>query len=108
MKRFWKQKSWSLFLAAIGGFLVLSRAEADPTRYPQFAQQQLPQALAPEFIHLEQFVDEIVQGKKPLIIDVRTREQYDEAHIKGAISIPLNEIPLHLSAIPKNQLVVFY
>ena len=107
MKRFWEKKSWSLFLAAIS-FLFLGRAQADPTRYPQFAQQEHPQTLTSEFIHLDKFVDEIVQGKKPLIIDVRTREEYDESHIKGAISIPLNEILRHLSSIPKNHLVVFY
>lgn len=108
MKRYRGKKSWSLLLAAMCSFWVWSHAHADPTRYPQFAQQQLPQGVTPEFIHLNPFVDEIVQGKKPLIIDVRTREEYDEAHIKGAISIPLNEIPLELSAVPKNRLVVLY
>lgn len=102
------KKSRRMLLAAMFTLWLSSPAQADPTRYPQFAQQEVPQGLVPEFIHLDQFVDEIVQGKKPLIIDVRSRDEYDEAHIKGSISIPLNEIPLHLGAIPKDRPVVFY
>lgn len=101
-----------IFLAslAILGSLVsfLRESFADPSKYPQFAQQQLPEATAPEFIYLERLVDEIVQGKKPMIIDVRTREEYDEAHIKGSVSIPLDEIPVHFAEIPKDRLLVLY
>ncbi len=97
------------YLAILLGLLLLPReASADPTKYPQFAQQELPKGVQPDFVSLDQLVDDIVKGKKPIIIDVRTREEYDEAHIKAAMSIPLDEIPLHLKEIPKDKPVVFY
>ena len=83
-------------------------AAADPAEYPQYAQQTLPKDVVPEFIYLDLLVDEIVSEKRPLIVDVRSREEYEQSHIKGSISIPLGEIPLHLAEIPKDRLVVLY
>lgn len=89
--------------------LVLPAAVlADPGRYPQFAQQQLPPNLVPEFIHLDEFVDEILQRKRLLIVDVRSRQEYEEAHIEGSISLPLDEVSRNLSMISKDRLVVLY
>jgi hypothetical protein len=81
---------------------------ADASRYPQFAQHQLPKGLVPEFVYLNQVTDEVTAGRKPLIVDVRTAEEYREAHILGSVSIPLADIPKRLAEIPKNRLVVFY
>ncbi|SRR5713226_7441315 len=81
---------------------------ADPSRYPKYAQQQLPKGIEPEFIYLNQLNDEIASGKKPLIIDVRSKEEYSEAHIKGSASIPLDDVPKRLAEIPKNRLVILY
>lgn len=53
-------------------------------------------------------MEEIVNGKKPLIIDVLGGEEYEEAHIKAAVSIPLGEIPLRLAEIPKDNRFAFY
>lgn len=100
---------WSrLIVATLGMVLWFGKAGADPAKYPQFAQQQLPKGVAPNFISLDQLVDEIVKGKKPLIVDVRSREEYNESHIKAAISIPLGEIPLHLKEIPKDKPIALY
>lgn len=109
MRRLCGKKHCVLWLAIFLGFLFYSgQSAADPTRYPQFAQQQLPKGVVPEFIKLEELVDEIINKKKPFIVDVRSREEYQEAHIKASVSIPLGEIPLHLAEIPKDKLVVLY
>lgn len=109
MKCFYdKRNLFALFVTILGFLLCPGGSAADPTKYPQFAQQQLPKGVAPNFISLDQLVDEIVKGKKPLIIDVRSREEYDETHIKASVSIPLGEIPLHLKEIPKDRPVVLY
>jgi Rhodanese-like domain len=42
------------------------------------------------------------------VIDVRTRPEYDEVHIKGARSIPLREVADRKGEIAKNHPVVFY
>lgn len=100
---------FSLAIGVLGlALLISAEASADPSRYPQFAQQQLPAGVKPEFINLDDLVDQIIQKHKPVIIDVRSEEEYDESHIKGSISIPLNEVPERLSEIPKDKLVVFY
>ena len=45
-----------------------------------------------------------------VIIDSRSRSQYEETHIKGAISIPLEEMEQNaeLPKAPKNSRLVFY
>ena len=109
MKREWMRKTIFALASFLLGFLFQPGAlVADPSRYPEYAQQQLPKGITPEFIYLSQFVDEISRGKKPLIVDVRSSEEYGEAHIKGSVSIPLDEVPKHLAEIPKNRLVVLY
>lgn len=95
-------------LGAAGMLLNIGAASADPSRYPEFAQQELPKDIQPDFIFLDQLVEEIVSGNKPLIVDVRSREEYAEAHIKAAVSIPLGEISLRLAEIPKGRPVVLY
>jgi len=108
MKRFYFRKKSLGLLTAVGFLFWFAEADADPGRYPQFAQQQPSTGAAPEFIYLDQLVDEILQQKRPVIIDVRSLEEYQEAHIKGSISIPLSEISSRLAAFPKDRPVVLY
>ncbi|MBU0482191.1 MAG: rhodanese-like domain-containing protein [Proteobacteria bacterium] len=47
----------------------------------------------------------------PVIIDVRTRGEYDRGHIPGAVHIPVLSLPFHLDRVPvssRNQEVVVY
>lgn len=43
-----------------------------------------------------------------LIVDVRDRESYEKEHIKGAVSVPLDELPKRLASIPKEKTIVCY
>jgi len=79
MRRFCEIKSFVLLAILFGPLSYPGESKADPAKYPQFAQQQLPKGVAPSFIYLDQLVDEIVKGKKPLIVDVRSREEYNES-----------------------------
>lgn len=110
MKRPTTRKKAFCFTGAVLITLLIAHepSTADPTRYPQFAQQALPPAVELSFIRLGELVEEITAGKKPLIIDVRSDEEYREAHIMGSLSIPLGEIAFQLGIIPKDRLVVFY
>ena len=45
---------------------------------------------------------------RPYIIDVRPKDSYDQAHIKGAVSIPEDQITGHLGDLPKGKLIVTY
>lgn len=108
MKPFHGPRDLFVIFAIFLGFCCSGESAAEPAKYPQYAQQKLPKNVAPAFMYLDQLVEEIAKGKNPLIVDVRSREEYEEAHIKAAISIPLGEIPLHLAEIPRDKPVVLY
>jgi 3-mercaptopyruvate sulfurtransferase SseA len=42
-----------------------------------------------------------------VIVDVRTKEQYEGGHIKGAVSLPRGEIATRGKELPKDKLLVF-
>lgn len=42
------------------------------------------------------------------LLDVRTPEEYRQAHLTGAVLIPINEMERRLGEIPKNRPVVVY
>ena len=99
------------FLSAVfwaGVFLFSTPVQADPSKYPQFAQQKLPNDITPAFISVDQLVDDITAGKRPMIIDVRSTEEYREVHIRGAVSSPLAEFSAHVENIPRDRPVVLY
>ncbi len=96
------------FTLSLGLLLGPGESPADPGKYPQYAQQQIPGGVEPDFINLVQLVEQITGGKKPLIVDVRSAGEYGEAHIKAAISIPLGEIPMRLAEIPRDRPVALY
>jgi rhodanese-related sulfurtransferase/DNA-binding transcriptional ArsR family regulator len=43
-----------------------------------------------------------------IVIDVRPAEEYAAAHIPGAVSIPLDELPARLDALPQGSEIVAY
>jgi len=45
---------------------------------------------------------------KALLVDVRSREEYNKAHITGAVSIPFAELKKHTAKFPKNHELVVY
>jgi len=54
-------------------------------------------------------VNALLQQKKPItFIDVRPKEQFDELHIRGAVSIPLRDMRSRLASVPKDDLLVLY
>jgi Rhodanese-like domain len=97
-------------LAALAIILLVPQPSyADPSKYPQFAQQTLPANIVPSFISIDELSAQLkAGGEQPLILDVRTAEEYREAHIAGALSAPLAEFAAHLEKVPKEGLVVLY
>ena len=97
-------------LAAILTALTFTHREvyADPSKYPEFAQQSLADNVPLELINIEDLVAELKSGFKPLIIDVRTQEEYREVHILGASSAPLAEFKDYVKSIPRDRPVILY
>lgn len=50
---------------------------------------------------------DIMATSEYVILDVRTKEEYDESHIKGSINIPYDEINENIN-IDKNKVVFVY
>jgi hypothetical protein len=96
---------WTLAWCVLIGF---SAAHADPSKYPAFAQQTLPEDIKPEFISIDELVKLLQAGGKPVIIDVRSAEEFRELHILSAVSAPLPEFKDHLKGIPRDRPVVLY
>jgi hypothetical protein len=101
------KRRFFFILANLAVLLVTQQpAIADPSKYPQFAQQSPPANFA--LISVDELVKEITAGKKPVIIDVRSEEEYREVHILGALSAPLPEFNAYAQSIPKDRLVILY
>jgi hypothetical protein len=45
---------------------------------------------------------------RPIIIDVRAKQAYDEGHIAGAISFPEADVDARVAELPKDKLIVAY
>lgn len=50
----------------------------------------------------------LVKTGKAVFVDVRPRAQYDEGHIKGAVSFPLSELPAHMKELPTKKMIITY
>jgi rhodanese-related sulfurtransferase len=46
--------------------------------------------------------------KRVVLVDVRSKEQFDELHILGARNLPLRELPRRLDEVPRQDVVVLY
>jgi hypothetical protein len=47
-------------------------------------------------------------SKRPVIIDVRPKETFDEGHIEGAISFPDADVDSRVAELPKDRTVIAY
>jgi rhodanese-related sulfurtransferase len=64
----------------------------------------------PTFINVDQAI-KIFQRGDGLFIDARHEDEFNEGHIKGAISLPLSRLEAHpdlVRGLPKDTLIVTY
>lgn len=61
-------------------------------------------------ISVEQVREDLQAGKDFVLLDVRTKEEFREGHIKGAINIPVQILAYHIEdEVPeKDQTIVLY
>ena len=43
-----------------------------------------------------------------LVVDTRPVESYKQSHIKGSISIPVDQVPTRISELPRDKMIVTY
>ena len=81
---------------------------ANLNNYPQFAQQQVDPAIPIFFTGVERVKAQLDAGSPPMIVDVRSAEEYNAGHIPKAKSIPLEVLPRRIAEIPRDIPVVLY
>ncbi|HEY7601438.1 MAG TPA: rhodanese-like domain-containing protein [Methylomirabilota bacterium] len=87
----------SVALALLAGALLPGASRVTSAQQAQF-----------DLIKVAQ-LDFLVKKKTNVqIIDVRSRQEFLNRHIKGAVSIPLDTIEVRAGEIPRQGLVVLY
>lgn len=60
-----------------------------------------------ETIELHDLLNQM-ENANQIIIDVRSKEEYEYGHLDGAISIPIDELDLFIKNLPKDKVVIAY
>lgn len=73
-----------------------------------FCRRRYYRTLAEGEITIQEFKNKLKQGA--LLLDVRSKQEYSEGHIKGAINIPEHEIEKEVEKIfpNKTQMILIY
>jgi len=104
-----KFNSLAVLLGFVFGAMAVPRIScAEVSSYPEFAQHKLPENVTPAFISIDELVAEVKAGSKPLIVDVRSAEEFQQGHILGSISAPLQNFASYAPSMPKDRLLVLY
>jgi len=59
-------------------------------------------------ISVEEVYEIINNDQDYLIVDVRTIDEFNEGHIKGAVLIPVSELGSRLNELPKDKPIITY
>lgn len=107
----------SVFAAVVVAVFATGLASAQ-MKLPQTATSEGPVKLTPlqtsdaslesaRRIPRDEAIKMVKEGKA-VYVDVRSKEQYDIGHIKGALSIPLSELMTHLQQVPPGKFIITY
>ncbi|MBC8265099.1 MAG: rhodanese-like domain-containing protein [Anaerolineales bacterium] len=59
-------------------------------------------------VRLEQLKEKLDAGADIVIVDVRSKEEFAESHIPGAVSIPWEEIEARYPELPRDKEIITY
>ena len=87
---------------------IISQAEKT-VQNPQ-TQTQTTQTPAPDNARriTAEELHKLWEKKDVLIIDTRAEAAYKDEHIKGAISVPSNDVGNRIDELPRNKMIVAY
>jgi 3-mercaptopyruvate sulfurtransferase SseA len=88
---------WLIALAVTA--LAFSWAGAAPAGDPEVPEK---------YMSVDEVKKLLDEKRRVVFVDVRSREQFDERHIRGARNVPLTDLPKRLAEIPRGDLVVLY
>lgn len=61
------------------------------------------QAKAPPTVSVQQLKTELDAGRVPLLVDVRTPQEYASGHVSGAVSLPLSGLTADDPVVAKHK-----
>ncbi|HDR7455511.1 ArsR/SmtB family transcription factor [Bacillus cereus] len=95
--------------AVIADFLTSlhSLSEKQFVQVQQIKQEFLNANLGMDGVSLTELKKRMEKGEV-ILLDVRPKEEYEEAHIPGAVSMPIDELREKLASLPANCDVVAY
>jgi|SRR5689334_5989373 len=100
--------TYRLASPAVAAFLVqLRRLGESQLSELQLAKTSLAASSEVESIDRATLLRRLRSGEA-ILVDVRPREEYDAAHLPGAVSIPLSELRRRLRELPRSREVVAY
>ena len=94
-----ERKVWLLLL--LSTFIIIQISQAVEAPKKSFFE-------APPRITLEELKEKLDQKADVIVVDVRGNLSFEQERIKGAISIPLEEIEEGKREFPKDKEIVFY
>ncbi|MBI2145041.1 rhodanese-like domain-containing protein [Candidatus Woesearchaeota archaeon] len=93
-------------LAVLGGFvgsLLQQELDGSDIAYDKYVSVPMTEISSYTLLHrMEANADDFV------VLDVRDRPAYDLGHVKGAISMPISEIPSRYKELPRDKDIVIY
>ena len=78
--------------------------QASPAQLARYFEAKLAAELGPH--NVKRLLD--AKSEEIVLLDVRSRDGYREAHLPGAVNIPFEELPRRLSELPKDKDIVAY
>lgn len=74
--------------------LACNGASGEPTvTPPKPAAETATATVSARSVDMTQFKNDMNSGTVPVVIDVRTAQEYQDGHVPGAINIPLDQVP---------------
>ena len=112
MVKFQKEGNYVIYELAddvIGDFInsLHTLSEKQFVQVQQIKQEFLNANIGMEEVSLAELNERMEKGEV-LLLDVRPEEEYENAHIPGAVSMPMEELKERLNSLPTNRDVVAY
>jgi 3-mercaptopyruvate sulfurtransferase SseA len=104
----------SLILTIVfGGLLLTACNSAEQRNRANSASSSAPSSAAPVFADGVRRITPIelrdmLARNEAVVVDVRTQDAYNVAHIRGAKLIPETDVAKRSDELPKNKLIVTY
>jgi cysteine synthase/rhodanese-related sulfurtransferase len=78
--------------------------KAGPSKDEQFLEQMFENLKNPyDSLRVDDLQQALRESEKPLVVDVRESELYDQLHIPESVNIPMQEIPQRSAELPENR-----